>query len=82
MFEKIQKILFQAHFAQIWAKMNFPRKKGLCQFLNISIIFHRAKNQEKSNEPLLRKTPNWQTDRDNGGFIGPSVRRGSKKATE
>ena len=34
-------------FSQIWTKMNFSRKKGLSQFLNISVIYHYAKNQEK-----------------------------------
>ena len=41
-------------------KMNFPGKKGLCQFLNIPIIYHRLKNQKKtmamfdsSNSPSL-----------------------------
>ena len=35
---------FWAIFTQIWAKMNFPGKKELCQFLEISIIYHCAKN--------------------------------------
>ena len=42
-------------------KNKFSREKELCQFLNTPIIYHRAKNQ-KSNEPFLRKMPNWQTD--------------------
>ena len=32
---------------QIWAKINFCGKKGLCQFLNIPIIYHGAKDQKK-----------------------------------
>ena len=78
--KKSKKSYFRAILPKFGQKWIFLEKKGLCQFLNIPIIFHRAKNQEKSDEPLLRKTPNWQTDRDNGGFIGPSVWRGSKKA--
>ena len=38
---------FWAVFAQMWAKLNFPEKKGLCQFLDIPIIYHLAKNQKK-----------------------------------
>ena len=34
-------------FAQIFVKMNFPGKIRLCQLLNIPIIYHRGKNQEK-----------------------------------
>ena len=46
-FFKNSKTLFWGHFAQIWEKINFPGKKGLCQFLNIRINYHRAKNQKK-----------------------------------
>ena len=44
-------------------KFEFSWKKGLCQFLNIPIIYHHVKRSEKTNEPLLKKMPNWQTDR-------------------
>ena len=48
-FQKIQKnpILgpFWAVFAQMWAKMHFLGKK-LCHFLDIQIIYHRAKIQK------------------------------------
>ena len=37
--------LFWTLFAQIWANMNFPEKKGLTRFFNIPIIYHCAKNQ-------------------------------------
>ena len=37
--------LFWTLFAQIWANMNFPEKRGLSRFFNIPIIYHRAKNQ-------------------------------------
>ena len=37
---------FGAVLVQIWRKMNFP-KKELCQFLNIPIIYHGAKNLKK-----------------------------------
>ena len=43
-------------------KNEFSWKKGLCQFLDIPIIYHRAKNQKKNVEPFLRKKPNWRTD--------------------
>ena len=83
-FKKSKKILFWgpfwALFAQIWAKMNFPGKKG-CHFLNIPIIYHRAKNSKKQKYHSREKCQidDW-TDRrtDNDDFIGPSVRRGSK----
>ena len=48
-FQKVQKILFGGHFGhfiQISGKMNFPEKNG-CQFLNIPIVYHGAKNLKK-----------------------------------
>ena len=33
-------------FAQFWAKNEFSGKKGFCQFFNIQIIYHCAKNQK------------------------------------
>ena len=33
-------------------------KKELCQFLNITIIYHRAKTQKKTNQVCLRKMSN------------------------
>ena len=39
--------------------MNFPGKKGLYQFFNISFTYHCAKNQKKPNEPFLRKLLEW-----------------------
>ena len=38
---------FGAVFAQIGAKNEFSSKKGLCQFFNIRITYHCAKNQKK-----------------------------------
>ena len=66
-FQKIQKkppILgqFGALFAQIWAKTSFPRKKG-CVSFRYSNYLQPCQKSEETNEPLLRKTPNWQTDR-------------------
>ena len=49
-FSKIPKTLFWAifsFFCQNFGENEFSRKKGLCQFLNIPIIYHRAKNQIK-----------------------------------
>ena len=66
-------------------KFEFSWKKGLCQFLNIPIIYHHVKRSEKTNEPLLKKMPNWQTDRQTDRqtdkqttVIGPSRRGGSR----
>ena len=39
--------LFLAPFCSNLGKNGFTWKKGLCQFLNITIIYHRAKNQKK-----------------------------------
>ena len=52
--------------------------------MNIPIIYHHAKNQEKlmtlpqKNTELTSRRKDEQTDRqtDNGDFIGPSVGRG------
>ena len=44
LFQKIQINLFLAPF---WSKSGFSSKKGLCNFLDIPIIYHRAKNQKK-----------------------------------
>ena len=88
-FQKIQKTLFWAPFAQIWAQMNFPGKSALsvsrysnylpsCQksdnYWDISV-----KNVELSNWRTDGRT-DGQTDRQtNGDFIEPSVGRGSNK---
>ena len=50
LFRKIQENYFGAilgRFSRIWAKIHFPEKKGLCQFLSIPIIYHHKKNQKK-----------------------------------
>ena len=74
-FQKIQKNLFWGHlgpFLPRWGQKWIFLKKGICQFLDIPIIYHRAKNQKKNNERFLRWTPKWRIDRrtDNGDFIG------------
>ena len=52
---------FWVLFAQIWTKNKFSWKKGLCQFFNIRIIYHCAKNQKNlmshSWENCWRDTP-------------------------
>ena len=61
-------------------KTEFFWKERLCQFLNIPIIYHRAKNQNKLISHSWEKCwTDGQTDRrtDNGDFIGPSLGRGS-----
>ena len=40
-------VLFCAFCDQLWAKINFLKKKELSQFLDIPIIHHCAKNQKK-----------------------------------
>ena len=59
-------------------KNEFYWEKGSCQFLNLPIFYHHAKNQKKINEQFLRKNPKLtdeQTDRQtcNGDFIRLSV---------
>ena len=44
-FQKIQKALFWGHFGPFLPK--FAGKNGLCQFLDIPIIYNCAKNQRK-----------------------------------
>ena len=79
-FQKNPKKLYFAailvSFCPILGKNEFSFKKLLCQFLNIPIIYHRAKNQKKLMSYSWEKC---QTDgrTENGNFIGPSIRRGS-----
>ena len=90
--KSFQKFHFGAIFTSLSPNLDkneFSWKKGLCQFLNIPIIYHHAEKSEKNNEPLLWKMQKWRTDRqtdrqtdgrtDSGDFIGPSVGRGSNK---
>ena len=66
-FQKIQKTLFWGHeaildfFAQIWAKMNFPRKKALSVF-KYSNYLPLCNKSEKTIMPFLRKMLNWWMD--------------------
>ena len=51
-------------------------KKGLCQFLDIPIIYHCAKNQKKLCSHFWEKClTGWQTDgqTDKSDFIGPTI---------
>ena len=50
------------YFGTIWGpfcptlgKNEFSWKKGLCQFLDIPIIYHRAKNQKRNYWALSEK---------------------------
>ena len=57
-FKKLKKLCFGTilgPFCQNLSKNEFSWKKGLCQFLDIPIIYHRAKNQKKTNDPFLKK---------------------------
>ena len=64
-------------FGQKWI---FLEKRTLSVFEYSNHLLLRKKS-EKTNDPFLRKMPNWQTDRktDIGDFVGPSVGRGSNK---
>ena len=77
---------FWGLFAQIRGKMNFPEKWALSAFKHFNYLPMCLKH-EKTNEPFLRKMPNWrkdgqmdrQTDRHtaNSDFIVVSVERRS-----
>ena len=87
-FKKSKKTLFWgdvailAFFAQIWAKMNFPRKNPLSVF-KYSNYLPSCKKSEKTNVPFLRKMLKWWMGRqvegqtDNHNFVGPSLGWGS-----
>ena len=45
-------------FSPNFGNNEFSRKKGLCQFLNILIIYHCAKNKKKLKDQYPRKMPN------------------------
>ena len=61
-------------------KNEFSWKKGLYQFLNIPIIYHRAKSQKKLISHSWEKCrTDGRTDRQASDFMGPSVGRGSNK---
>ena len=65
-FKKSKTKLFVDHFGPFPPNLvdnEVSWKKGLCQFLNIPIIYHHAKNQKKKKS---------------GDFIGPSVGIGCK----
>ena len=47
-FFKKKKNLLGGHFAQIWAKINFPGKRRLCKFLDILIIYNHVKHQKNA----------------------------------
>ena len=57
-FKISKKPLFQRHLGPFLGKNIFWGIKGLCQFSNIPIIYHCAKNQKKTNSPFLRKMSN------------------------
>ena len=57
-------------------KKEFSWKNGLCQFLNISTIYHYAKKSEKTHDPFMRKCrTDRQTERqtDNGDLSDGSL---------
>ena len=57
---------FWALFAQIWAK----------------IIYHRGKNQKKTNDPFLIKIPKWQTDGNTDRQIERQTNRQTDRQTQ
>ena len=73
-----------ALFAQIWTKKNFPGKTAQLLFKHCNHLL-LCKISDKTDNSLLRKMPNWWTDRltdrltDNCDFIVSSVGRGFNK---
>ena len=65
-FQKIQKALFRGHFGPFLPKFGwkwiFLERKALSVF-KYSDCLPLCQKSEKTNEPFLRKTPNWWTDR-------------------
>ena len=64
-FKKSKKNYFRATLGpsfQIWVKLKTPGKKALSIFI-YSNYFPSWKKLEKTNDPILRKMPNWRTDR-------------------
>ena len=59
---KVQKTLFLGRFLPKFAQKFFLSKIGLRHILGITILHHCAKNQKKTNEPILRKAGNRRTD--------------------
>ena len=58
--ENFEKKSQKSYFGTIWGQKKFFWRKGLFQFLNISLIYHRAKNQKETNAISLEKC---QTDK-------------------
>ena len=71
-------------FCQNLGKNEFFWKKGLWSVFKYSNYLPPCKKSGKTNDPFLRKMPNWPTNRrtDNGDFIGLFIERGSKKAIQ
>ena len=69
-FEKIQETLFWGLFMVVFSKFEqkwfFLEKKALTVF-TYSNYLPSCKKSEKTNEPSLRKMPNWRTDRQPDG---------------
>ena len=77
-FKKSKKTYFEAilgTFYQNFGKNEFSWKKWKSVF-KYSYYLWWCKKWERTNNPFLRKLPNWRTD--NNDFIGPSVGQGSK----
>lgn len=58
-------MLIFGNFGSILAfsgQKQFPWKIGLCQLLDLIIIYHHGKKEENMNEQLLRQTVTWETD--------------------
>ena len=83
-FQQIQKTQFWGHFGIFFPKFEqkwiFLEKTGLSVF-RYSNYLTLCQKSEKAIGQSLRKTLNWQTNRqtDNGDFVGPSVGWGCKK---
>ena len=84
-FKKSTKTFFWAilgPFCPTLGKNEFSWKKGLCKFLDISIIYHWCLKYEVTIEPFLRKMPNWRTDRRMDGRTDGRTDRHTDRQTD
>ena len=66
--KKSKNKLSWGHFAQLRSEANFPGKKGSASFYIFQLNYPASSQKsEKTIETILRKTPNWRTDRRTDG---------------
>ena len=62
--KKSRNKLSWGHFAQLRPEANFPGKKGSASFYIFQLNYPASSQKsEKTIETIMRKTPNWRTDR-------------------